>query len=102
MNKGRVVFGGDFVKDDSCSCAVLSVCVTNDSKVMDVIAIAQDSGARVSRCTDTSSTPQMAEFVVKLSRLCGSSHTKFDRTSTCWPLVGKTVWRNMFESRISC
>ena len=53
--------------------------------------IAQSSDVRVSRKMDKSSTTQTANILVKHWRSSGSSWTKFVRTPTCWPHVGRTA-----------
>ena len=83
--KGRVVLGGDTVKDDSGACAVLTEQGSSASRMtaatdMDVVARlpvcdgqaadatsahAQNSKVRMSRSLDTSSTTQVAKIMVK-------------------------------------
>ena len=47
----------------------------------------------MSRYMDMSSTTQVVTILVRHRRPSGSSWTKFLRSSTCWPLEGKTVRR---------
>ena len=71
---------------------------------------------RMSRYMDTSSTTQLAKIMVRGRRPGGSSRTKFVRTPTCCPLVGKTIkrgfvrtwmgkipnWKRMFVHQNKC
>ena len=127
--KGRVVLRGDVVQDDSGALGAYAVFTEEGSsasqmtaaKVMDVIArrpdCARQAADAVSACTPEKwrtlqgcwtiqsqsvqiSTTQVANILLNCWRPSGSSWTKVVRTSTCWPLVGKTIWGGSVGTRI--
>ena len=103
---GLVCVPNDCRKSNGCYCKITrlwrtsswcSVCL-HSSNIGGRSQIARNSKVRMSRLVGTSSTTQMTEILCDHWRSCGTSRTKFVRTPTCWPLVGKTIRRSFIRT----
>ena len=96
---GLVRVSNDCCKSNGCHCEIARLRWTTRRRRISIHSgedggssnIAQNSKVRMSRYMDTSSTTRVAKIMVKHWRPTGFFGTTSVRTSTCWPLVGKTV-----------
>ena len=90
-----VCFANDGCKSDGRHCETSWLCTTSRRRSICLHTRKVEDAPRLlnnpkSECPDM--WTQVANILLNYWRPSGSSWTKVVRTSTCWPLVGKTIW----------